>query len=109
MIMTRHGNASTREHESLAVSLTNQNTDIGSDTVGNALELEWARAVQECEWGDVSQITYVIDANLKRRARLLAVDGWVDDQSRKMICCALEARHPYLGLLVRYPRWRVQS
>ena len=45
--------------------------------------------------------SHVIDASLKRRARLLATDGSVSPQTRSMIRYALEIKDPDLGQLVR--------
>ena len=91
------------------VELIIQNLLVGPDAVGSVLEAEWEAAVRESELSLVELVPYDIDANLKRRARMLAVDGWVDHWTRRMIRYALEKRHPYLGLLVRYPKFRVQS
>ena len=43
----------------------------------------------------------IIDANLKRRARLLATKGSIPQQTRSLIRYALEIKDPYLGQLVR--------
>ena len=43
----------------------------------------------------------VIDASLKRRARLLATKGSIPQQTRSLIRYALEIKDPYLGQLVR--------
>ncbi len=48
----------------------------------------------------VPRKSHDIDANLKRRARRLAVDGQVDHGTRRLIRYALENRDPCLVQLV---------
>jgi len=43
----------------------------------------------------------IIDASLKRRARLLIINGSIPRQTRSLIRYALEIKDPYLGQLVR--------
>ena len=45
--------------------------------------------------------SHTIDASLKRRARLLATDSSIPQQTRSLIRYALEIKDPYLGQLVR--------
>jgi hypothetical protein len=45
--------------------------------------------------------SHIIDASLKRRARLLMTDGSIPRQTRSMIQYALERRDRYLGQMVR--------
>ena len=49
--------------------------------------------------------SHTIDASLKRRARLLATNSSIPQQTRSLIRYALEINDPYLGQLVR----RVES
>ena len=49
--------------------------------------------------------SHLIDASLKRRARLLITKGSIPTQTRSLIRYALEMKDPYLGQLVR----RVES
>ena len=42
-----------------------------------------------------------IDASLKRRARLLAINSSIPQQTRSLIRYALEIKDPYLAQLVR--------
>ena len=48
-----------------------------------------------------SDESQIIDASLKRRARLLATKGSLPQQTRSLIQYALEIKDPYLGQLVR--------
>ncbi len=43
----------------------------------------------------------IIDASLKRRARLLVTNNSIPCQTRSLIRYALEIKDPYLGQLVR--------
>jgi hypothetical protein len=45
--------------------------------------------------------SHIIDASLKRRARLLITNGSIPTQTRSLIRYALEIKDPYLGQLVR--------
>jgi hypothetical protein len=45
--------------------------------------------------------SHLIDASLKRRARLLVTKGSIPTQTRSLIRYALELKDPYLGQLVR--------
>jgi len=45
--------------------------------------------------------SHIIDASLKRRARLLITNGSIPSQTRSLIRYALEIKDPYLGQLVR--------
>ena len=45
--------------------------------------------------------SHIIDASLKRRARLLITDGSIPRPTRSMIQYALERRDRYLGQMVR--------
>ena len=45
--------------------------------------------------------SHTIDASLKRRARLLATNGSIPQQTRSLIRYALEIKDPDLGQLVR--------
>lgn len=49
--------------------------------------------------------SHVIDASLKRRARLLITNGSIPRQTRSLIQYALEIKDPYLAQVVR----RVES
>ena len=49
--------------------------------------------------------SHIIDASLKRRARLLITNGSIPRQTRSLIKYALEIKDPDLGQLVR----RVES
>jgi hypothetical protein len=93
--MTRHGNASPRKHESHTSNgnLINQITPLGS-------KADRASAAREYDLKGVPRKSHDIDANLKRRARMLAVDGRVDHRTRGLIRYALENRDPYLVQLV---------
>lgn len=42
----------------------------------------------------------IIDASLKRRARLIATNSSIPSQTRSLIRYALEIKDPYLGRLV---------
>ena len=44
--------------------------------------------------------SHIIDASLKRRARLLVTDGSIPKQTRSLIQYALEIQDPYLAQLV---------
>lgn len=45
--------------------------------------------------------SHLIDASLKRRARLLVTNGSIPRPTRSLIQYALEIKDPYLGQLVR--------
>ena len=45
--------------------------------------------------------SHIIEASLKRRARLLISKGSIPTQTRSLIRYALEIKDPYLGQLVR--------
>ena len=45
--------------------------------------------------------SHIIDASLKRRARLLITESSIPRQTRSLIRYALEIEDPYLGQLVR--------
>ena len=45
--------------------------------------------------------SHIIDASLKRRARLLITKSSIPRQTRSLIRYALEIKDPYLGQLVR--------
>ena len=45
--------------------------------------------------------SHIIDASLKRRARLLITNSSIPRQTRSLIRYALETKDPYLGQLVR--------
>jgi len=45
--------------------------------------------------------SHTIDANLKRRARLLITNGSIPNQTRSLIRYALDIKDPDLGQLVR--------
>jgi hypothetical protein len=45
--------------------------------------------------------SHIIDASLKRRARLLITKSSIPGQTRSLIRYALEIKDPYLGQLVR--------
>ena len=49
--------------------------------------------------------SHIIDASLKRRARLLITNSSIPRQTRSLISYALEIKDPYLGQVVR----RVES
>jgi len=44
--------------------------------------------------------SHIIDASLKRRARLLITDTSIPGQTRSLIRYALEIKDPYLGQMV---------
>jgi len=44
--------------------------------------------------------SHIIDASLKRRARLLVTNNSIPSQTRSLIRYALEIKDPYLGQLV---------
>ena len=46
------------------------------------------------------QASHIIDASLKRRARLLITNGSIPRQTRSLIRYALEIKDPYLGQMV---------
>ena len=48
-----------------------------------------------------SEESHIIDASLKRRARLLATKASIPQQTRSLIRYALEIKDPYLGQLVQ--------
>ena len=112
--MARHGSASPRIHEShtgngnLINQLQEQSsttqqgrmTRPGLTSSGNALAADMATAAREYDLQGVPRKSHDIDANLKRRARRLAVDGRVDHDTRRLIRYALENRDPYLVQLV---------
>ena len=45
--------------------------------------------------------SHIIDASLRRRARLLTTNSSIPGQTRSLIRYALEINDPYLGQLVR--------
>ena len=47
-----------------------------------------------------SEESHIIDASLKRRARVLITNGSIPRQTRSLIGYALEIKDPYLGQLV---------
>ena len=112
--MARHGSVSLRKHESHAgngnlinqlqeqSSTTQQSriTKLGLTSGGNTLAADLATAARAYDLLGAPRKSHDIDANLKRRARRLAVDSWVDHSTRRMIRHALENRDPYLVQLV---------
>jgi hypothetical protein len=69
-------------------------------TVGYRSDVDYAAAGREYDLMGVPRQSDNIDANLKRRARRLAVDGEVDHGTRRLIRSALENRDPCLIQLV---------
>jgi hypothetical protein len=77
-IMARHGSASLRKEASTCKeSSARKETTPGKETA------------------------HVIDASLKRRARLLITDSSIPRQTRSLIRYALEIRDPHLAQVVR--------
>ena len=72
----------------------------GLTSSGNTLAADLATAAREYDLLGVPRKSDHITPNLKRRARRLAVDGWVDHATRRMIRYALETRDPYLVQIV---------
>jgi hypothetical protein len=91
-----------RKHESHTGNgnLTNQITQQEAEVGGNTLDVDWASAAREYDLKGVPRKSDEIDADLKRRARMLTVDGRVDHKTRRLIRDALENRDPYLIQLV---------
>jgi len=79
-IMARHSSATAREEK--------------STTNG---------AQREKESGNINSTSksHIIDASLKRRARLLITNSSIPSQTRSMIRYALEIGDPYLAQIVR--------
>jgi hypothetical protein len=106
--MTHHGSASPRKHESHTgngnlIDQINQLISGGSQLVHNTLDADQAEPAmtpREYDREGVPRKSHDITANLKRRARRLAVDGWVDGGTRRLIRYALQNRDPYLVQLV---------
>ena len=89
--MTRHGSALPRKHESHAGN---------SNLINLIKQPDWSIAAREYDRNGVPRKSHDNNANLKRRARMLATDGRVDHGTRRLIRYALENRDPYLIQLV---------
>ena len=80
--MARHSSATSREEK----STTNRtSTQRGKDSDNN-------NSTPKC---------HIIDAALKRRARLLITNSSIPSQTRSLIRYALEIRDPYLAQMVQ--------
>jgi hypothetical protein len=89
-IMARHGSASVRKEAS-----TRKEASARKET---APSKETIRGKQTTVGKEKS---HVIDAALKRRARLLITNSSIPRQTRSLIPYALEIRDPYLAQVVR--------
>jgi hypothetical protein len=103
--MTRHGSVSLRKLASHTSSLANGNlsnqiTQHRSQPTDNTFAAGRAFAAIQYDRRGVPRKSDDITADLKRRARRLAVDGHVDHGTRSLIRHALETRDPYLVQLV---------
>ena len=80
--MARHSSATTREEKS-TTNRTSTLRETESDNINSTRK------------------SHIIDASLKRRARLLITNSSIPGQTRSMIRYALEIRDPYLAQIVR--------
>ena len=80
--MTRHSSATPREEKS-TTNRTSTRREKESDNINSTLK------------------SHIIDASLKRRARLLITNSSIPSQTRSLIRYALEIRDPYLAQIVR--------
>jgi len=94
--MARHSSVSTREEASTRYSpKTKNSTRAGGDACGPRTE-----AALKSRGIDASRKPQKVDADLKRRARLLISNGSIPSQTRSLIRYALEIRDPYLAQVV---------
>jgi hypothetical protein len=87
--MARHSSATTREE----ISTARKETSTPEETS--------TRHPEKSDNGDLHLKSHIIDASLKRRARLLITNGSIPRQTRSLIRYALEIRDPYLAQVVR--------
>ena len=85
--MARHSSVSTREEAS-----SRKEPKVASPS---------SEASTRKETSPIKEIPHVIDAALKRRARLLISNSSIPSQTRSLIRYALEIRDPYLAQVVR--------
>ena len=88
--MARHGSASVREEASLG-----RKASASKEASRNK------EASTRKEKSSSKETFQVIDATLKRRARLLITNSSIPRQTRSLIRYALEIRDPYLAQVVR--------
>jgi hypothetical protein len=72
----------------------------GSASVRKEASIRKEASVRK-ETAPSEETSHVIDASLKRRARLLITNGSIPGQTRSLIQYALEIRDPYLAQVVR--------
>jgi hypothetical protein len=89
-IMARHGSASVRKEASTR-----------KETSPRKEALPGKEASTRKETSPIKETPHVIDAALKRRARLLISNSSIPSQTRSLIQYALEIRDPYLAQVVR--------
>ena len=80
--MARHSSATTREEKS-TTNRTSTQRGKESDNINSTPK------------------SHIIDASLKRRARLLITNSSIPSQTRSLIRYALEIKDPYLAQVVR--------
>jgi hypothetical protein len=72
----------------------------GSASVRKEASIRKEASVRK-ETAPSEETSHVIDASLKRRARLLITNGSIPGQTRSLMQYALEIRDPYLAQVVR--------
>jgi len=92
--MARHGSASPRKEASRKEASPRKEALAGKE----ASLLKEASTLKE---PSPSKESHIIDAALKRRARLLISNSSIPKQTRSLIRYALEIRDPYLAQVVR--------
>ena len=95
--MARHSSVPTREEASTRYSpKSKDSTRAGGDACGPRTE-----TALKSRRNDASRKPQRVDADLKRRARLLISNGSIPSQTRSLIRYALEIRDPHLAQVVR--------
>ena len=93
--MARHGSASPRKEASTRKEASPRKEALAGK---EASLLKEASTLKE---PSPSKESHIIDAALKRRARLLISNSSIPKQTRSLIRYALEIRDPYLAQVVR--------
>ena len=93
--MARHGSASPRKEAS-----TRKEASLRKEALAGK-EASLLKEASTLKEQSPSKESHIIDAALKRRARLLISNSSIPRQTRSLIRYALEIRDPYLAQVVR--------
>ena len=95
--MARHSSATPRERGDEET----EGREEGAETRGRGDVETWRSSSLESHTVDAPPKSHIIDASLKRRARLLITNSSIPRQTRSLIRYALEIKDPYLAQVVR--------